>query len=188
MARLGILTDRLLLRPVELGDAPETAALMTPAIAAQLTTWPQRMNVGEAMRKIADSRERAADRQWTDWGVFLKGDLMLVGWVGIGRGAEDDTSLSVGYWIGEVFQQRRYATEAVTAIIDRADLLFGEAAVEAMTLPSNVPSIRLLRRLGFVELGRQVCYAPARDRSELFTRFVRGRNPAAQEQIRLTGT
>jgi RimJ/RimL family protein N-acetyltransferase len=185
---LGILTERLLLRPVELGDAPATAALMTPAIASHLTTWPRRLNVTETMRRIADSRRKAAEEHWIDWGIFLKQDLMQVGWVGLGRDELDPQILSVGYWIGEAFQRQRYATEAVTMIVDKAPEFFGGAVIEAMTLPNNVPSICLLRRLGFHDLGRQRRYAPARQRSEEFSRFLYDGQPAFTEPQRLTGT
>lgn len=60
---------------------------------------------------------------------------------------------SMGYWVGEEFAGQGLMTEAVRALIpfvfDRLSL----HRIEAACLPSNQPSQRLLRRVGFTEEG-----------------------------------
>lgn len=166
-----IITERLFLRPVELGDAAETAALMSPTIAANLTSWPTHMTVTDACDRISDSRRKAASGRWTDWGIFLKEDLHLIGWVGVGRGGDSRAPLKIGYWVGDIFQQQRYGTEAVTAIVKQARKIFDESAIKASALPGNIASIRLLKRLGFSEHGCGMEHSPARGRREEFVHF-----------------
>lgn len=166
-----IITDRLFLRPVEMGDAAETAALMSPKISANLTTWPTHMTVTDACDRISDSRREAACGRWTDWGIFLKEDLHLIGWVGVGRGNECRAPLKIGYWIGDIFQRQQYGTEAVTAIVNQTRKMFDGTVIKASALPGNIASIRLLKRLGFIEYGRGMEHSPARGMQEEFVHF-----------------
>lgn len=167
-----IITKRLFLRPVELGDASETAAVMTPAVSAMLTTWPACMTTADATERIAESRQETADGIWLDWAIFLKQDLVLIGWVGAGLAKSEDKVLRVGYWIAESFQGRRYGSEAVAAAINEAKEYYGRDTIEAMVLPGNEASIKLLTRLGFeAHPERQRCFVPSRMRYEIFVRF-----------------
>lgn len=166
-----IITDRLFLRPVELGDAAETAALMSPKISANLTSWPTHMTVTDACNRISDSRRDAACGRWTDWGIFLKEDLHLIGWVGVGKSGNARAPFKIGYWVGDIFQRQRYGTEAVTAIVKQVQTLFEATVIEASALPTNIASIRILKRLGFNEHGRRLEHSPARGRQEEFVQF-----------------
>lgn len=163
-----IVTDRLFLRPIELGDAAATAALMTPAIAARLTTWPDRMTPAEASRRIVHSRNETKSGHWIDWGIFLKHDVSLIGWVGAGRKAERRAPLGLGYWLGEKFHGQGYASEAVEEIVVRAPRVFGVPEIEAVVQPDNAASLGVLHRLGFAERQRQFHHVPSRNRLEEF--------------------
>lgn len=169
-----IITRRLFMRPVELGDAAQTAALMTPGVSAMLTSWPSPMTTADATVRIADSRQEAADGMWLDWAIFLKRDLILVGWVGLGLAKSDDRRLRLGYWIAESFHNRRYGSEAVAAAINESLEQYEVDAVEALVLPGNEASIKLLMRLGFeAHANRERCFVPSRMRYEEFVRFER---------------
>jgi ribosomal-protein-alanine N-acetyltransferase len=175
-----IITDRLFLRPVELGDAAETAALMSPKISANLTSWPTHMTVTDACDRISDSRREAVHGRWIDWGIFLKEDLHLIGWVGVGKGSNPLSPLNIGYWVGDIFQRQRYGTEAVTAIVKQVRTLFDETTIDAAALPSNIASIRILKRLGFNEHGRRLEHSSVRGRQEEFVQFRLELAPAKQ--------
>jgi RimJ/RimL family protein N-acetyltransferase len=168
-----IITDRLFLRPVEFGDAAGAAALMSPEISSNLHSWPARISADEVSERIGVSRRATADGRWVDWGVFLKDDLNFIGWVGAGKCDGTGTSVRIGYWLGDIFQQQRYGTEAVTAIVTRAQDIFGADAMDALVAPSNVASIRILARLGFAPQGIESCYSPVRGRTEEYLRFAK---------------
>lgn len=65
---------------------------------------------------------------------------------------------SVGYWIGEPFARQGFMSEALTALVEHAFGGLGLHRVEAACLPSNVASIGLLRRSGFVQEGLATKY------------------------------
>lgn len=63
-------------------------------------------------------------------------------------------AVEVGYTVLPDFRGRGYATEAARALIDWAQDEHGILRFIASVAPGNVPSLALVRRLGFVEVGR----------------------------------
>jgi len=63
------------------------------------------------------------------------------------------TIYGLGYWIASSQSGRGYMTEAVRAVIDFAASECGAEEIWAGITPTNEPSIKLVRRLGF-ELAR----------------------------------
>jgi RimJ/RimL family protein N-acetyltransferase len=62
-------------------------------------------------------------------------------------------SVEVGYTIFPTHRRRGYATEAVRALVEHTRGL-GVRRFVASVAPGNEPSLRLVRGLGFVEVGR----------------------------------
>jgi [ribosomal protein S5]-alanine N-acetyltransferase len=65
----------------------------------------------------------------------------------------DPDAVEVGYTIFPEHRQRGYATEAVGALIAAAEAQ-GIRRFSASVGPENAPSLAIVRRLGFVEVGR----------------------------------
>jgi RimJ/RimL family protein N-acetyltransferase len=63
---------------------------------------------------------------------------------------EADGHTYVGYWIGREFWGRGLATQALAEVLD----LVEARPVHAHVVKSNVASIRVLEKCGFVEVGR----------------------------------
>ena len=57
----------------------------------------------------------------------------------------------IGYWITKEQRDRGYGTKAVHLLIEEGHKKFGIKNFKAATDHSNEPSIRLLKRLGFLE-------------------------------------
>ena len=62
-------------------------------------------------------------------------------------------SCFLGYHMDEDFLRKGYMTEAVAAVVDYALGPLGLHRVEANVMPRNLPSLALLRKLGFEEEG-----------------------------------
>jgi RimJ/RimL family protein N-acetyltransferase len=71
------------------------------------------------------------------------------------NGPQKPGALEVGYTVFEPFRRRGYATEAVEAILEWAREEHGVRHFIASVGPGNVPSLALVRRLGFRETGTQ---------------------------------
>src|SRR5262245_19729198 len=77
-------TPRLTLRPVEHNDAAPTALLVTPDVAANLSTWPSPMSVEQTLAKIREAEHQAAGRTALDCAIIERSTGALLGWIGLG--------------------------------------------------------------------------------------------------------
>ncbi len=93
--------------------------------------------------------DRDADAMYA-FGIWEQGTEALVGRVALAnivRGAWQNATL--GYFVGEAWGGRGYATEAVRQAVGFA---FGEAGlhrIQAAVMPRNVRSIRVMEKNGF---------------------------------------
>jgi RimJ/RimL family protein N-acetyltransferase len=84
-----------------------------------------------------------------EWLVVEKKDGAPIGWVSLRVGEAMRGSVELGYSLLPAHRARGYAIEAVTAVLHAG---FGDGAlrrVDACCVPENLPSRRLLERLGF---------------------------------------
>lgn len=146
-------TERLLLRPGFIEDAPELAqAIGEEAIVRNLATapWPY----GEAEARAFLSMER--DPALPGFTILKRtnGVPRIVGGIGISARSDAD-GLEIGYWIARPYWGLGFATEAGRAVMGIA---------RAMRLPrltashfiDNPASGAVLRKLGFRATGRTV--------------------------------
>ena len=143
-------TERLVLRPFRMDDAPAVARmLLTPHIAEHTLSFPHPYPPGFAEGWI--SRHRA----WADRGVHLQWAVCLpddtpVGAIGIALSANPPQG-DIGYWIGPDEWNRGYATEATRAIIAYAFETLDLPRVQATCFVGNKASARVLQKAGMVE-------------------------------------
>ena len=83
-------------------------------------------------------------------GVCLSASHELIGHVGF---SPCEYGVEVGYAIGEAYQSRGYAKQAVSAGISWALARFGLSSVHAIVAADNVGSCRVLQFCGFESLG-----------------------------------
>ena len=140
-------TDRLLLRPLSLHDAPAVAALFAGDWEAVKQTG--RIPYPPDEGPIRDWLKLHEDEHANGFAVLLKPAGGFVGLVGYGG---DGETAEVGYAFGRPFWGRGFATEAVAALCARARAR-GLVWVEAFSFVENPASARVLEKAGFSELG-----------------------------------
>ena len=130
-------TKRLLLRPLELGDAAEQARLIADwEVIRWLTSppWPYRLEDAEWF--IGDESSDGS------YGIFHQD--RLCGVVGI--------SEELGYWLGAEFHGQGFMTEAAGGVV--ADFFEnGGEVLGSGYLLGNDPSANVLKKLGFEPNG-----------------------------------
>lgn len=160
----GAETDRLTLRRVRPADAPATAALMTPPIAARLLGWPAPMTVGQARQRIDASMAALAAGHGADLAILRHG--RMIGWIGATRVDAPRRLASLGYWLGADHHDQGYMSEAAPAalawLVERLRLDAVEAGVQA----DNFASQAVLERLGFQIKARRRLFSPTRGAPE----------------------
>jgi ribosomal-protein-alanine N-acetyltransferase len=148
-------TDRLLLREVIGSDAPAVFAIHGDAELMRLfgnDPISDLAGAGKLIETFASWRQ--LPNPGTRWAVEIKGTAGLVGTCGLFGWNRAWRKCIVGYELAKTAQGRGYMHEALGAALSWGFKEMGINRVEAQVHPSNEPSLKLLRRLGFVEEGR----------------------------------
>jgi len=147
-------TPRLLLRPFTPSDAPTVQQLAgAAAVAATTLAIPHPYREGLAQAWIATHQPAYARRENVVFAITEQNGN-LVGALNLRLELEHSRG-ELGYWIGEPFWGRGYATEAVCAVIDYGFLTLGLNRIEARHLSRNPASGRVMQKAGMRHEGRQ---------------------------------
>jgi RimJ/RimL family protein N-acetyltransferase len=160
-AELRLETPRLLLRPLQPGDADEVFGIFSdPAVMRYWSTpcWAER---AQAAQMIEDDTAGLAGRRDLRLGLVLRATQRVVGTVSLFRIDAGCRRAEVGYALARAAQGQGLMDEAMRCLVDAAfdhragapfdDLLLHR--LEADADPRNAPSCRCLERLGFTREG-----------------------------------
>jgi RimJ/RimL family protein N-acetyltransferase len=121
--------------------------------------WPDAHDRRFLAFRLRQLREQPELEPWFVYGVALPDDPHpMVGHAGFHgppgvNAVKADDAVEVGYAIFEPYRRRGYGTEVVRALIEWASREHEIARFIASISPDNVPSLALVRRLGFREVG-----------------------------------
>ena len=142
-------TGRLIIRLMEEKDAYEVFRYRSlPEVALYQAEWPESAEACADFAKRNCARASFQPGEYTQLAIVRKDDGMLVGDMGILVGTEG-LQAELGFTVSPDFQGKGYGTEAVEAILahlfENRRLHRAYGSVD----PNNLPSIRLMERLGF---------------------------------------
>ena len=153
---LRLTTDRLVLRRFRPSDAARVRDLCDNwAVAGTLSRVPFPYTLEDAVAWIGGQ----ADRQDEDFAFAVTVDSEVVGCAGLHGSAGP---LELGYWIGEPFWGRGYATEAARALCAFAFERLAADRVVAGYYHGNDASARVLAKCGFIATGNATEYSLSR--------------------------
>ena len=143
-------TERLVLRPFTLEDAPAVQRLASDyEVALNTLMIPHPYPEGAAEQWIATHRDDFENDRLLHFAVD---DGQFVGAMGlIFKG---DTLAELGYWIGKPFWGRGYASEAARAVVRYGFETLGMHRIFAMHFARNPASGRVLKNVGMTYEGR----------------------------------
>lgn len=147
-----IQTDRLVLRPVALDDAPAFYELANNYDIAKMTgSFPYPFPLLSVEFKIMYLMSQRRRGRGYPYAITQDGSP-LMGIMDIFR--KDDTApFEIGYWIGRPYWGNGYVTEAARGIIQEARDTLGISTLMAGVFSDNPASLHLLKKLGFEVLG-----------------------------------
>ena len=150
--------DGVVLRAPQITDYTEWAAVREQSrdfLTPWEPTWPDddltRSAYRRRIRRYAE--DLRADQSYA-FIIVRSSDNALVGGLtlaNIRRGVAQ--AASVGYWMGQAYVRQGYMTAAVSAVIPFAFNTLRLHRLEAACIPTNIASIRLLEKTGFVREG-----------------------------------
>lgn len=139
-------TDRLLLRPPTIGDAPRISRLTSDWDVAKTTLnipHPNTLEDVEAfIGRIAEGIEAGNDYTFA---LFQKDSGDLIGMMGIHRNSRHDRA-EIGYWVGKDYWGQGYATEACQRIVRFGFETINLNRVEASYFVHNPASRRVMEK------------------------------------------
>ena len=88
--------------------------------------------------------------------IVLKAEKQLIGWIAKARNEEKEKEFNFGYIFHNDFHGKGYATESCSAIIKYIFEVLQANKVISGTAKVNIPSNKLLKRLGFNKIGETI--------------------------------
>jgi len=141
-------TERLLLRPGWIEDAPALAAAIgDQEIAQRLARVPWPYSEGDAESFL----NMPSDPLRPHFLICLRSNNRLIGGIGL----SGDGEAELGYWIARDHWGRGYATEAGRAVLALADSSLRLPRIRARRAIDNAASAKVLRKLGFHPTGKK---------------------------------
>lgn len=148
MGRPRIETERLILRPFTLDDAPEVQRLAGDmAIAATTTNIPHPYKDGMAEDWIKTHEERFEKGELANFAIVLKKKNNLIGAIGLQIKKVHENG-ELGYWIGKPYWGRGYCTEAAQAVLKYGFRVLKLNRIYATYMSDNPSSGRVMEKIG----------------------------------------
>ncbi len=145
-----VVTERLVLRPPHPDDIAELAELANDRrVAEMLGRMPHPYGEAEARAFIANAKRRKAGG--CVYAITNSDNGAFIGCIGLDARAH---GLELGYWIGQPYWGRGYATEAAHAAVD---LAFRATRIDVLHVScrvTNAASRRVIHKCGFQYAGQ----------------------------------
>lgn len=149
-------TERLWLRAWRDDDLPAFAALNADPVVCRFLPGPLTREASDAM--AARLRFFMAAEGWGLWAVEVKDSGDFIGFVGLQRpafSAPFTPCVEVGWRLASAWHGRGLASEGARAAVAFAFGPLGLREVVAFTVPENLPSRRVMEKLGMTRDPRE---------------------------------
>jgi len=153
---VNIQTNRLLLRSLELSDAPDIQRLAGDRNVADTT-----LNIehpyedGMAERWVRSTQQKVSSGELVNFAITLLANGSFLGAIGLHHD-EHGNQGELGYWIGKPYWNQGYATEAVQGVLDHAFETLKLDRVYAAHFTRNPSSGRVMQKAGMLYEGSQL--------------------------------
>ena len=149
-------TDRLLLRPFTLADAPIVQRLAGERdIASTTLNIPHPYEDGLAEEWISTHQNRFEEGESVTYAIVLYEDGDLIGAISLMDISKRHQHAELGYWIGKPYWNNGYCTEAARAALRYGYRALGLNRIFACHLSRNPASGRVMEKIGMTYEGCQ---------------------------------
>lgn len=150
-------TPRLILRPFEERDVVPFAAYRSDPEVARYQGWEMPYSLEKAARFVAEMSQmaQAVPGQWMQLAAERKQDGQMIGDLAFKLSA-DRQQAEVGLTVARPFQRQGYGLEGMRSLFEYLLVHLALHRVHANIDPRNLPSCRLVERLGMRREGRFV--------------------------------
>ncbi|GGJ31192.1 GNAT family N-acetyltransferase [Deinococcus roseus] len=143
-------TERLILREIQATDAPAIYKLFSNPEVTRYHGTSTFQDPEQADDFVHFVQARYQQKGGIRWAIELKATGELLGTLGLNSIVQQRTV--IGYDLSEAHWGKGYMPEAVQAMLDYA-FQIGLYRVQALVIPGNHGSVRVLEKLGFQQEG-----------------------------------
>ncbi len=148
-----IVTERLIVRPFTLADAPQVVLLVNDYdIAAMTLMIPHPYHEEMATKWIITHEDGYLKKELANFAITSNDDGELIGAVGL-EIVMEHVRAGLGYWIGKEFWGKGYATEAAKSVLEFGFMALKLNRIYADHFADNPASGRVLQKVGMAEEG-----------------------------------
>ncbi|AEV86221.1 GCN5 family acetyltransferase [Actinoplanes sp. SE50] len=146
-------TERLILRRFRAADAAAFAEYRSDPDVARYQSWDAPFPLNKADVAVRNFAASSPDQPgWFQYAIEHTSERVLIGDVAV-RLHDNLRQAEIGFTLATAYQKMGYATEAVSAVLDRLFRLQGLHRVMGECDARNVASAALMERLGFTREG-----------------------------------
>ncbi len=146
-------TERLVLREIELSDAPSLYKLRSDNQVIKYLDRAKPNSLDEVYSLINTIREGLKQNNSVNWAISVKGNAELIGTIGFWRLQKEHFRAEIGYMLFPEFQGKGLMHEALAIVLRYGFKKMNLHSVEANCNPGNTKSIRLLENNNFIREG-----------------------------------
>ena len=155
-----LLSERLVLRAPNHDDIDALAHLANNAkIATMVSRMPHPYTAADADAFVRRAANGAIGK--AVYAITKADDGRFLGCCGIEQGEENPACAELGYWLGEPFWNRGFATEAAQVLVDMAFRSGGIEMIDARCRVVNTGSRRVIQKCGFQFQGNGMVHSLA---------------------------
>ena len=141
-------TPRLLLRALASSDLDDLYEYASDLEIDRYTPWDRYQSLDEAREDLGGYIARYEQGHFRAWGIEHRADKKLIGITNFGFLSKEDRRAEMGYTIARKYWGQGLATEAATALIRYGFEKLDLARIEAVVLPENKASSKVLLKVG----------------------------------------
>jgi len=151
MSSIEIVTERLSLRPFQVGDLEAFVAYRSDPEVARYQSWDSAYSMADAESFLRSQRELVFGQpgEWLQLAMIDRATGAVCGDCAVRVATDQPATAEVGVTLAQESQGKGLATEALTAVVTELFEQLGMHRVVADADDRNVPVQRLLERLGF---------------------------------------
>lgn len=143
-----IATPRLLLRALRESDLDDLYAYASDPEIDRFTPWRHYQSMAEARADLDDFLAEYKAHGMGAWGIEHQADQRLIGIATFSPPHPHHRRAELGYTIARNYWGAGYATEATQALIRFGFEQMNLVRIEAVCLPDNIASTRVLQKIG----------------------------------------
>lgn len=157
-------TKRLLLRKLDINDAPEIFSLRSDDRVNKYLDRPKATSLAEAKAFIERITTAIDQNNSFYWAISFKEDHKLIGTICLWNIDRENSTIEIGYEMMPAHQGKGLVQEALLKVIDYTFNTLVFKTIFAYPIAANEKSTRLLERNGFTteskkEAGKEMIYS-----------------------------